>query len=111
MSKPAGFDPFYKSSAGLQWYRRVNRDGTTDFAMADDAQAVLDQNKRDFTQNDGWTQNKKWGRRRARIPLSLWLKWLNEEGVNVFDPSGAEFLKKKLRDPDYCYLLTADYYH
>lgn len=44
----------------------------------------------------------------ARVPTEMCLKWLNEEGVPGF--TGPEALdhiaNKKLRDPDYKYLLT-----
>lgn len=44
----------------------------------------------------------------ARVPTELILKWLNEEGVPGF--MGADAIShvgnKKLRDPEYKYLLT-----
>ena len=109
LGAPVGFKPFYRSTVGIQWYRRNNGDGTVDYAFNEDVQKVLDRNKEEFNHNPGW-MSEKWGRRRARIPMSLWLKWKTEEGVDVFQPEGADFLKRKLRDPDYRYLLTADYY-
>ncbi len=109
LGAPAGFKPFYKSSMGIQWYRRKNADGSVDHCFNEDVQAILDQNKAMANHNSGW-MSEKWGRRRASIPLTLWMKWLNEDGVDVFKPEHADYLKKKLRDPDYRYLLTADYY-
>ena len=111
MTRPAGFDHFYTSSYGINWYRRVNSDGTVDYAQAEDVQSVLEQNKKMFTHNDGWSKDEKWMRRRARIPFALINKWAIEDGVNVFTPEGQEYVKKKLRDPDYRHLLTADYHH
>ncbi len=94
---------------GIQWYRRVNHDGTVDYAINEDVQPILDRNKELRNQNDGW-MSEKWGRRRATIPVAVQIKWLNEEGLDIYNPDHADRLKAKLRDPDYAYLLTADYY-
>ncbi|MEL7445092.1 MAG: hypothetical protein AAGK02_04680 [Pseudomonadota bacterium] len=110
MPRPAGFKPFYKSSQGVDWYRRNNGDGTVDYAFDEDVESILDQNKAMANHNDGW-MSEKWGRRRATIPLTLWMKWLNEEGWDAFAPENADRLMKRLRDPDYRFLLTADYAH
>lgn len=107
-NKPAGFKPFYQSSQGIQWYRRNNGDGTVSYSFNEDVEPLLDQNKRMATHNDGW-MSEKWGRRAARIPMSIWLKWLNEEGWDCFDPRYADKLKQKLNDPDWRHLRTADW--
>ena len=103
---PAGFNPFYVSSAGIKWYRRENNDGTTTYCINEDVEQILDQNKAEATHNDGW-MDEKWGRRCASIPLAVWLKWKVEEGWDAFDPACADKLKQKLNDPDWMYLRTA----
>jgi hypothetical protein len=108
MARPAGFKPFYRSSQGIQWYRRNNGDGTVSYCFDEDVQDVLEMNKAMANHNDGW-MSEKWGRRAARIPMAVWLKWLTEDGVDVFKPEGAEYLKRKLNDPDWRHLRTAEW--
>ncbi len=45
----------------------------------------------------------------AEIPNEIALKWMIEEGVNIFSDQEAfkKVLKKKLNDPDYAYLRVA----
>jgi len=109
MSRPAGFKPFYESSMGVQWYRRENEGGTTSYSFDQDVQPLLDQNKDAANTNAGWMGKDKWGRRAASIPLTLWMKWLNEEGWDAFNPEHFDKLKQKLNDPDYRYLRTAEW--
>ena len=103
MTTPGGFRPFYTSSFGISWSRRRNEDGSYDYAAHDDAQAVVDQNKR--LANHGRHHNAEKDRYlAASLPMILWLKWKNEEGWDAFDPNHAEKLRQKLNDPDYEHL-------
>lgn len=42
----------------------------------------------------------------ACIPLVVYLKWRNEEGIDVLDPDHAEAVRRKLNDSEYAYLRT-----
>ena len=42
----------------------------------------------------------------AQIPIILQLKWLNEEGIDVYNKNHWPRVMQKLRDPDYKYLRT-----
>jgi len=42
----------------------------------------------------------------AMIPVTVIEKWLNEDGINCFDPNHIKAVKKKLNDSDYQYLRT-----
>lgn len=42
----------------------------------------------------------------ASIPAAVVLKWLTEEGLDVYNPQHADRLMRKLNDPDWAYLRT-----
>ena len=42
----------------------------------------------------------------ASIPLVVVEKWMNEEGINIFDPNHAEAVRRKLNSRDYLWLRT-----
>lgn len=69
--------------------------------------AVLDWNKAAKTHNDGYSQSREL-RRVARIPAIVAHKWLVEEGWDCHKPEYADRLLKKLNDPDWAHLRTAD---
>lgn len=106
MTRPAGFSHFYRSSYGIDHYRRVNTDGSVTYAMGQDVQPILDQNKDMANHNDGYTPSRE-VRRVASIPFALWLKFKNEQGIDLFDPDHKDALVRLLNDPDYAYLRTA----
>jgi hypothetical protein len=47
----------------------------------------------------------------ASIPNVVALKWKNEKGVDVFDPSQRKAVFKLLNDPEYAYLKTTTLKH
>lgn len=47
-------------------------------------------------------------RKEASIPNGLLMKWLAEEGIEFWKPEGMQRIVKKLNDPEYRYLKTAD---
>lgn len=42
----------------------------------------------------------------AHIPDIIILKWLNEEGLNIYDKNAKAQLRRKLNDPDWRFLRT-----
>lgn len=113
MSTPSGFRPFLTNQAdGCNWYWRPNPDGTHTMCMVQDTDAIVEDAK--AQRNSGSVRGRlaakgRWGVKAASIPLSLWLKWKNEEGWDAFDPNYSDKLKQKLNDPDYAYLRTSEF--
>ncbi len=70
-----------------------------------DVEAILDDNKRLYTLNDGYTPSRDF-RRVASIPMTVVEQWMNE-GIDIFKHEHAEAIRKKLNDPDWRYLRTA----
>jgi len=93
--------------AGVRRDWRPDGQGGIEIRMSQDVAAVLDHNKAARNHNDGYDQKREM-RRVARIPSMVALKWLNEEGWWYADPENADRLLKKLNDPDWAHLRTAD---
>ncbi len=77
------------------------------FRRVQDVEPIIEANK--ALQNT--TQKSDWGRHIARIPNVILEKWINEDGVNYLALPAEEFgkmIKRKLRDPDYRWLLVTD---
>lgn len=71
-----------------------------------DVEPILELNK--ARQNEAPTQSD-WGRHIGTIPNVILVKWLYEEGANVWRMSSDEFgrfIRRKLNDPDWRYLRT-----
>jgi hypothetical protein len=100
------WEPFYRSGAGVNHFRRWNGDGTVSYLSDQDAQPFLEQNKAAANHNDGYSQSREL-RRVASIPFGLILQWKAEEGWDALDPANADRLARKLNDPAYAYLRTA----
>lgn len=79
----------------------------TRFASSQNTDAILDRNKAEANQNDGYTQDRSL-RRVARIPYIVGLKWLNEEGWWFEDPEHAAKLASKLNSSEWAHLRTAE---
>lgn len=102
----SGFDPFFRSSAGVRHYWRNNDDGTFTLNSEQDVDDILDHNKAQATHNDGYSPDRTL-RRVASIPLALVMKWKQEEGWDAFDPGCADKLRAKLNSNEFLYLRTA----
>jgi len=70
-----------------------------------DCEPILENNKRLFTLNDGYSPSRDL-RRVASIPLTVVEEWM-KEGIDIFDPNCAEAIRRKLNDPAWLYLRTA----
>jgi hypothetical protein len=102
--------PFLDDKArGLKRFWRDNGDGTASIVTQQDVGEIVEDAKdRANGQNysAGRFMGNKWGASAAVIPVAVQLKWLNEEGLDIFNPDHADRLKAKLNDPDYAYLRT-----
>jgi hypothetical protein len=65
-----------------------------------DAETIMDQNKRADPLNK---RSEMW--HVGHIPASLGLKWLAEEGLDMWNPDHSDGVARKLMDSDYRYLV------
>ena len=74
-----------------------------------DVEDIIENNKR--LRNEGG-QKSDFMRHKASIPLNIWYSWFNDEykrgnvSLKCFGKEMDEIAEKKLRDPDWAYLLT-----
>jgi hypothetical protein len=99
----------WRSEAGTSHYWRDTEAGA-EIKSVTDVAPILEQNKAQYTHNDGYSKSREL-RRVGAIPFALIFKWLQDDGVNVLDaghdPHAAAYLLRKLSDPDYAHLRTA----
>lgn len=98
--------PLFRSEAGVLHEWEDDGKGGGIIHSTADVGEIIDLNKAMANENDGYTPSREM-RRIGSIPLALVNKWLIEDGVNVFLPENADFLRRKLLDSDYRDLLTA----
>ena len=67
---------------------------------------VLEHNKALQNHDDGYSPTREM-RRAASIPDIIALKWLTEEGLNLWDRNHWRGVRRKLNDPEYRWLRTA----
>lgn len=97
-----------RSCAGVDWSMKVE-DGEYKFMASSDITAALDYNKNCYNWNDGYTESRDL-QRLATIPAVIGVKWLQEEGWWYQNPEHKDRFLKKLNDPDWRYLRTAEGY-
>jgi len=103
-----GWRPFLPADeTGIAHLRMNNGDGTVSYRAVQENDPILDRNAAMRTHNDGYTPSRDM-RRVASIPMQLLYHWQATEGWDPFHPSNADRLMRKLNDPDYAYLRTAD---
>lgn len=95
------------TEAGITHWLRVTEEGALQTAATQDTTAIIEANKAKVLHNDGYTPSREL-RRVASIPFILVAKWLNEEGWDAMDPANADRLVRKLNDPEYAHLRTAE---
>ena len=103
--KPFVDDP----ELGIKRYWKDNGDGTASVVTQQDVTDVIEHAKeRAKAQNTsrGRFMGDKWGAAAAIIPVGVQLKWLTEEGLDIYNPAHADRLKKKLNDPEWMHLRT-----
>lgn len=96
----------FRSSMGLDHYMLEDENGVR-FEAVGQTDPIIERNKAMATHNDGYSPSREL-RRVASIPFILINKWLNEEGWNALDPANHDRLARKLNDPDYAFLRTAE---
>lgn len=97
----------YDAFTGVRKDYRHDGNGGIEVRMSQDVAPLLDQNKAMANHNDGYSQSREL-RRVASIPAVVRLKWINEDGFDCMDPANQDKLARKLNDPDYAYLRTAE---
>ena len=96
------------SEAGVSHYMVLDEHGAfVGFRSVGETDPIVERNKAMATHNDGYSPSREM-RRVASIPMILIAKWKNEEGWDALDPACADRLMKKMNDPEYHYLRTAD---
>jgi hypothetical protein len=70
-----------------------------------DVEAILDENKRLASLNDGYSPSRDF-RRVASIPMTVIEQWM-KEGINIFDRNCDEAIRRKLNSPEWRRLRTA----
>lgn len=101
---PFDFDPH--TGVSITW-EDLGDDG---FALhySQDVEPILDLNKAKANAGRDYYARDKEMWRVASIPASVQLKWLVEEGLDIYNPEHSARVKKKLNDPDWRHLKTAD---
>jgi hypothetical protein len=91
---------------------RVHEDGDgMTIQRTQDVEAILDDNKAQRAEFDGFSHVTRSMRKIASIPLIVYEKWMAEDGVDLMAmpaEESAAYIKKKLRDPNYAHLRTVD---
>lgn len=103
MPKPSDFRHLMTSSLGVNWSMGRDQDGNRAYFASGGSDDVVDTNK--AIHNHGAHHNAEKDRYlAASIPPIIVVKWLNEDGLNVYDPEHSERLRKKLDDPAWQHL-------
>ena len=92
---------------GLEaWFSHDAATGTSTIRYHQDAEPVIEANKRSQSEGDGYSASRDL-RRVAGIPAIIVMKWLNELGVNVFERDHWPAVRRLLNDPEWRWLRTA----
>jgi hypothetical protein len=94
-----------RSSAGINHFWVTQDDGSYGISSEQDVEAIVEDNKARQNHNDGFSPTREL-RHIAHVPTIIWLKWLQEEGFDAFDPANDALLRRKLNDPEWRYLRT-----
>jgi hypothetical protein len=74
-------------------------DGTASLYREQDAEPILDANKRAQADGVGWSPSREL-RHVARIPTLIYHEWCKVHGVDVLHPAHRDLLRRLLNDPD-----------
>ncbi len=91
---------------GLKTTMEVNG-GTTVISKSQDVESLLDFNKTKSNELKKEIHSDAYNHV-ASIPAILQIKWLQEEGLDIYNPAHAERLKRKLNSNEYRYLRTSE---
>lgn len=98
----------YDPMTGLQtWYEDLGGD---EFALhtVQDVAPILEMNKAKQNMGREYYAASKDMWRVASIPATVQMKWLVEDGIDIYNADHADRVKKKLNDPDWRHLKTAN---
>ncbi len=80
--------------------------GTLEIHRVQDVEPILDWNKRQQADGDGYTPSRDL-KKVASIPLVIAEKWRNELGVDVFNPDHKAAARRLLNSNEYLWLRTS----
>ena len=102
--RPFSHDP---DSGITVTYEDLGDDG---FALhtAQDAQWTIEENKRKANAGREYYAKDPDMWRVASIPIGIQMEWLVKDGIDIYNPDHRERVKKKLNDPEWKYLKTAN---
>lgn len=92
---------------GLEaWFSHDAASGVSTIRYHQDAGPIIEANKRAQSQGDGYSATREL-RRAAGIPAIIIMKWLVEDGINVFERDHWPAVRRKLNDPEWRWLRSA----
>lgn len=94
--------PLYEGDVAHFW--RDDGNGSGSIVSQQDVSAEIELNKQKYNNTPRILKADFWPE--AHIPDIIILKWLNEEGLNIYDKNAAPQLRRKLNDPSWRYLRT-----
>lgn len=92
--------------SGLSQIAHIDDDGCVTVETAQDAEPGLARNREEARDPERQKGDARW--RVASIPAVIVVKWLNEHGVNVFDPEHGDAVERLLNDRDWRWLRTME---
>lgn len=94
--------PEYEGDVGHFW--RDDGEGGGEIISMQDVGPLIEANKQKQNNTPRILKADFWPE--AFIPDIIILKWLQEEGLNIFDKNAAPQLRRRLNDPDWRFLRT-----
>ena len=94
------------------WYEYSHADDSCTITHTQDVDDILDRNiacANDDDKTKRGIKNDFW--KYAEIPNIVYVKWLVEKGVDIFNPAHKKEMFKLLNSPEYRYLKTTSKYH
>lgn len=94
------------------WYEYRHSDDSAVITHTQDVEQILDRNIISANDDDKTKRGiKKDFWKYAEIPNIVYVKWLIEKGVDIFNPGHRKEMFKLLNSPEYRYLKTTSKYH
>ena len=91
---------------GVKTWHSFNEDtNETTLRYSQDINSILEKNKSFQCDHDGYSPSREL-QFVASIPLVVVMKWLAEDGIDVWNKNHWPAVKRKLNDPEYRYLRT-----
>src|SRR6267154_1483505 len=91
---------------GITEYLVCNDDDTFTVERVADIEDTIEDNKRLFTENDGYSPSREW-KRVASFPVAMIPYFEKLFGANPFAPGHEDLLERICNDPDLRYFRTA----